>query len=172
MLEGNRIKKTKKMLEIERKIGELLEVFLRREYVDNKKSMIKIGASLDVDVSTIRNWLAKTGIKIREAPYGCKEWLQCADGHEVKNGYERRVDEWLYFNVVAHDYNKELPGARKYKFDFKVEDWYIKVWGLTRIDIFPDDFGSTNDWKKKLELLLEFSDPEGRVQRFLEDFGQ
>ncbi|MDD2666431.1 MAG: hypothetical protein PHD13_06430 [Methanocellales archaeon] len=164
---------------------------LRKWYVDEKKSSTEIAEIIGVSHNAILRWLDRAEISRREVLYGYKEWLQCADGHEVRSGYERRVDDWLYFNGVAHDYNEELPGDRKYKCDFKVEDWYIEVWGLIgigsydekterkinyyekhglkRIDIFHYDF-DTNDWMKKLEPLLEFSNPEERVQRFLKDF--
>jgi len=167
---------------------------LRKWYINEKRSAAEISTIVDVDKTTILNWLARAGIARREVLYGYKEWLQCADGHKVKSGYERRVDDWLYFNGIAHDYGKELPGARKYKCDFGVGDWHIEVWGLAGIDfydkkteekiayyekhglkcidIFPDDFGKTNNWMKKLEPLLKFSDPEKRRQRLLEDFNK
>ena len=165
---------------------------LRDWYLNRKMSTREIGEIIGVDKSTVSGWLKDGGMEPRESLYGYNGWLQCEDGHEVGSGYERRVDNWLYFNGIAHNYNKKLGGGRDYRYDFRVEDWYIEVWGLAgvdfydektkkkiayyeehnlkRIDIFPDDFGATNDYKKKLEPLLEFSNPEKRRQRSIDDF--
>lgn len=59
------MEKTKKMLEIEGQIGESIEVFLRREYVENEKSGSEIGESLRIVYSCVYNWLRRFGIERR-----------------------------------------------------------------------------------------------------------
>ena len=58
------MKKTEKMLELEAKLGEPIEDFLRREYVDNRKSQRQIANEhITVTQSTLGRWLINCGIE-------------------------------------------------------------------------------------------------------------
>jgi len=60
------MKKTPKMLEIEKKIGEPIDVYLRREYVDERASTYEIGKNLGISRKTAYRWLKEDGIEIRD----------------------------------------------------------------------------------------------------------
>src|SRR3989344_6028162 len=60
------MRKTPKMLEIEEKIGEPLEVYLGREYADERMSAVKIGKKLRLCTTTILNWLREYNVEIRD----------------------------------------------------------------------------------------------------------
>ncbi len=60
------MKKTPKMLEIEERIGEPIDVYLRREYVKERRSTVEIAERFGVGSTTIRGWLKKEGIGIRD----------------------------------------------------------------------------------------------------------
>ena len=82
------MEKTEKMLELESKLGEPIEDFLRREYVDNRKSQIQIAKEhITVTQSTIGRWLINCGIE--RPPIGftkpTKEELEQKYIHEHKS---------------------------------------------------------------------------------------
>jgi transposase len=58
-------KKTKKMLEIEKIVREPLEEYLRREYIENKKSTVEIGKIIGMHPRNINTWLKKFEIPIK-----------------------------------------------------------------------------------------------------------
>jgi transposase len=53
--------KTKKMLEVEERIGEPIEVYFRRKWKDNKESFIEIREETNIPDRTLRGWLRKFG---------------------------------------------------------------------------------------------------------------
>ncbi len=57
------MKKTPKMLEVEERIGEDIEVYLKREYNIEGQSMTGISKKFGVDISTVRSWLEEYEIK-------------------------------------------------------------------------------------------------------------
>jgi transposase len=59
------IKLTKKMLEVETRVGQPLETYLRSSYVDEHKTTTEIAEELGVGNSTVGNWLKFQGIEIR-----------------------------------------------------------------------------------------------------------
>lgn len=59
------IKKTKKMLEIEKKINEPIDEYLRRVYLENKKSTVDIGKILGMHPRNVNTWLKKFEIPIK-----------------------------------------------------------------------------------------------------------
>src|SRR3989338_8813729 len=60
------MKKTPKMIEVEERIGEPIDVYLRREYVDERMSAIKIGEKFGVSDSFVRKLLRNCGIETRK----------------------------------------------------------------------------------------------------------
>lgn len=60
------MKKTPKMLEVERNLGEPLEEFLRRAYIQDGSSTVKIGEQLGVANSTIGRWFEGYGIRTQK----------------------------------------------------------------------------------------------------------
>ncbi len=67
-----------KIPEIETKLGESLEDFLRREYVEKRKPIIKVALELGVSHGVVTNWLRKYDLPtrgIREAVWGDKPKL-------------------------------------------------------------------------------------------------
>jgi len=59
-----KVKKTRKMLEIEERIGEPIDKFLRREY--KTRSTSEIGKDLGVSGEAIGNWMRNYDIKVRK----------------------------------------------------------------------------------------------------------
>ena len=59
------MKKTKKMLELEERLGEDLGVYLRREYEEKSKTPERIGEEIGTATTNVRRWIGFYGIKIR-----------------------------------------------------------------------------------------------------------
>lgn len=57
--------KTRPMLRIEQRLGEPLEAFLERRYVEEGKTQREIGVELGVNDSTVNRWMAALGIEAR-----------------------------------------------------------------------------------------------------------
>lgn len=58
-------RKSKIMLEVESKIGEPIEFYLKREYLDNRRSTVDISKELQINWGSVGLWLGKFGIKRR-----------------------------------------------------------------------------------------------------------
>lgn len=57
--------RTKAMQVIEQRLGEPLEVYLRRRYLDEGLTTVEIAAALDVNNGTVSRWLAHFDIPAR-----------------------------------------------------------------------------------------------------------
>jgi transposase-like protein len=60
-----KMKKTEKILEIEKRIGEPIENYLKREYSGNRRSTVQIGKKLGVSNVGISRWMRKYNLPIR-----------------------------------------------------------------------------------------------------------
>lgn len=157
---------------------------LEKWYIEEMKTTIEIGDLVGVTFTTVREWLSKYKIQKRKSKYGMKYYVNCRDGHKVKSSYERTVDNWLFDKGIPHDYNGLLSESKEYRYDFKVDRWFIEIWGLKdvdfydkkmdskihyydihkfkRIDIFPDDI-ARGSFIEKLNPLLAFSNPDRKI---------
>jgi hypothetical protein len=66
----------------------------------------------------------------------CKinKYLMTSDGHYVNSGNEYIVDEFLYANNIPHEIDGKISNLTNHRFDFKVYDYYIEVWGFEKSD--------------------------------------
>ena len=71
------------------------------------------------------------------------------DGHFVRSRGEVMIDDWLYSNKIAHEYEKRLPLSETVYCDFFLPDFslYIEYWGL--------DSEEYNIRKEEKKLLYE-----------------
>lgn len=54
------------------------------------------------------------------------------DGHYVLSGYEYLLDEFLYSRRIDHEVNGTIVPDKAYRYDFKVGDTYIEIWGYEK----------------------------------------
>lgn len=57
--------KSNKTLEVEKLVGQNIEIYLKNQYVEKKLSTIKIAENIRVNHATVINWLKKAGIQRR-----------------------------------------------------------------------------------------------------------
>lgn len=60
--------------------------------------------------------------------YEVDSHLITSDGHHVQSSYEYILDEFLYHNGIEHEVGGKIPNSNC-RYDFKVGDYYIEVWG-------------------------------------------
>lgn len=90
------MKKTKHMLDIEKRIGEPLNIYLYRMYEEKWKSSSYLGRKLRVNPTTIRRWLPKFGIEIRKREDYDSRRITRPFKEELDNDYnikKRKVSE-------------------------------------------------------------------------------
>jgi hypothetical protein len=118
--------------------------------------------------------------------YDPPNFFVASDGHYVQSGNEYLVDEFLYAHGVEHKVGGMIaPGKAQYRYDFKIGDKFVEVWGyednrennkicksyndkrkkkeefytslgLTLISIEPDLFDTTHDkLQKRLETVFK-----------------
>jgi len=51
-------------------------------------------------------------------------------GNIVKSTYEVILDNFLYLNDLNYEYEGKISDDYNYLFDFKVDDYFIEIWGL------------------------------------------
>ncbi len=58
------------------------------------------------------------------------QFIKTTDGHFVLSGYEYIVDEFLYSRGIKHEVGGLISKDFTYKYDFKIHDWFIEIWGF------------------------------------------
>ncbi len=51
------------------------------------------------------------------------------DQHYLNSSNEFLFDEFLYSRGIQHEVNGLINDKSKYRFDFKIEDYYVEIWG-------------------------------------------
>jgi hypothetical protein len=97
---------------------------------DGGASLTRIAKRHGVSASLIGELCREHGIEVRPGGWaGGRRWT-CTDGHQARSDYERRVDDWLTSQSLAHEVEPPLPFDRRYRADFLVGGTYIEVWGV------------------------------------------
>jgi hypothetical protein len=80
----------------------------------------------------IANSIAKFGgMQIIAQKLDCKldHFYQASDGHYLDSAYELIFDEYLYANKIPHTVNQAISPKTLCRYDFKIGDVYIEIWG-------------------------------------------
>src|SRR3989338_651108 len=93
-------KKSKKMIEIEGRIWEPVEVYLKREYLDNRRSTMDIGEELKLTWASVGRWLDKFEIEKRTV----SEQLL---GGGVKRPSKIKLEKWYVEQRLSPNQLKE-----------------------------------------------------------------
>ncbi len=55
--------------------------------------------------------------------------MKTISGHIVLSSYEVILDNFLYLNNIPFQYEGKIVENKRYKYDFKINDIYIEIWG-------------------------------------------
>ncbi len=168
------MEKTRRMLEIEKRIGEDLESFLRKTYVKKYQSTTKIASKVGVDISTICGWLIRYNIPIRTLSETklkgkkkpSKEELERWYIKENKNTYEIAdmigvsdtcIGKWLKeYNILTRTTSEAMLKGKKKPSKEELKRLYLKE-NKTTIEI-ADILKVTNstigNWLKDYNIKL------------------
>lgn len=89
-----------------------------------------IAADIGVSRPLVTKHLLNLGVEIRRDGYDGGKRFACADGHNVRSTYERRVCDWLHERAIPHTYEPRLPWDQRSRADFMANGWYIEIWGV------------------------------------------
>jgi len=93
--------------------------------------------------------------------------IKVSDGHVVLSYNELIVDEFLYSRDISHEVNGYIHKGLPYRFDFKINDFYIELWGYEKNRKTPrcDKYNKRRQKKEKLykELDLKLINIESGV---------
>ena len=81
-MEGVYHKKTSKMMKVEKTLGEPLEIYIPRAYLEEEKSTTQLAEALGVTQMCVVNWLKILKIQAREKGFNFKEYI---DNYPPKN---------------------------------------------------------------------------------------
>jgi hypothetical protein len=155
-------KKTRRMLEVEQQIGEPIEDFLRREYVENFEFPYKIGKKINISESGIFNWLKRSGIELRSPSESRlpREYIEPTRDQLIKWYY----DEEKSFEKIAKDlgvsqhkvkrlFDKNnikriLPGERRTKYP-NFETWEQKGFEKRYDERNPSSLSESKDIEER-----------------------
>lgn len=107
--------------------------------LENFKELIielkKFPTATMINSSNITDVILKHGgfIKVAEK-MGCdttKKLFVSPDGHYLDSTLELIVDWYLWSRDIKHSVHGRISSMRKYKYDFKIDDFYVEVWGLS-----------------------------------------
>lgn len=72
------------------------------------------------------------GINSLAVSMNCKrKWFVSTDKHYLDSGNELIFDEFLYANKIPHEVHGLISEQHKYRYDFKIGDTYIEIWGYS-----------------------------------------
>ena len=97
-------------------------------YEGELMTTIEIAHIFDTYDKIVGDWLKRCGVPLRP-PGSQGRVYRCSDGHLVRSGMERMVDNWMTDQGIQHVYEPRVPGDI-YKADFLARGHYIEVWGL------------------------------------------
>lgn len=103
---------------------------LRQMYIEEGMTLAQIAAQVGVSQTPIARLCQEFGIPLRPDGFNGGIRFGCEDGHLVRSTYEQKVDNWLYENGIAHEYEPRLPFDRRWYADFLANGWYIEIWGV------------------------------------------
>lgn len=86
-----------------------------------KKSVLKLGGIYEVAKIMNKEY----------RPISATGSYLTTDGHYVLSSYEYLVDEFLFSRKIPHEVNGLILNT-KYRYDFKVNDVYIEIWGYEK----------------------------------------
>lgn len=72
-----------------------------------------------------------------------------SDGHILSSWYEYLFDEYLYLNGINHEVDGFICDESRCRYDFKIDDVYVEIWGIT--NIASAHFNSYSSRRKKKE---------------------
>lgn len=92
-------------------------------------STLAIARHLGVSDHLIQTRLQQAGIPLRASGFGRQQLAR--DGHPVRSGWERIVDDWLTDQGIEHTVEPRIPFAiTKWCADFFARGHYLEVWGV------------------------------------------
>jgi len=127
---------------------------LEHWYLEQQLSAGQIGKLIGLSGAAATARLRKFNIPIRYSGFNFKRY-KCQDGHIVKSVYEQRVDDWLFVHKLLHQYEPQLPWNNHQRADFKVNDYYIEVWGITSQRYKERKLAKRREYKKRNLKLIQ-----------------
>lgn len=88
----------------------------------------ELGSSIGLavaDFGGVVDVAERMGLKVSPESY-----LTAKDGHALKSNYEVEFDDFLYEQGVDHEVDGEIVPDRKIRYDFKIGDTFIEIWGF------------------------------------------
>ena len=67
----------------------------------------------------------------KQMGYNLCTCYQASDGHYLRSSYEYLVDEFLTSRKIPHEVDGKISPKHNYRYDFKVGDYFVEIWGLT-----------------------------------------
>ena len=167
-----KMKKTEKILEIEKRIGEPIENYLKREYSGNRRSTVQIGKKLGVSNVGISRWMRKYNLPIRSL----------SESHLLK-GFTKPTKEEL--NKL---YNEERKSTIQIGRKLGITDNTIRRW-MRKYNLpirslsesrLPKDFIKPtkeelnrlyhNEGKSTVEIGKKLGIDNGRIGRWIKEY--
>lgn len=82
------------------------------------------------------------------------------DGHFLDSGNEYILDEYLYARGIEHSVGEKISPDFNYRYDFKINDYYVEIWGYEnnrdnkRCDLYNQKREKKEQLYKDLNLKL------------------
>ena len=103
---------------------------LRRMLAEGN-SLRSIARELGVASGTVGDWARQAGGSVHRGGWRGDARIVCADGHEARSIYEKRVDDWLHAHGIEHEIEPRYPWDARYRADFRARGVFVEVWGVT-----------------------------------------
>ena len=153
------IKKTKKMLEIEKKINEPVDEYLRREYLENKKSTVDIGKILGMHPRNVNSWLKKFEIPTRSL----SEAYFTKYGMNIEKPSFEQLRKWYIDEKMSSKEIAEIVGVHYASVVNWLKKANIERRTASEAKILSNTKRETCKWKKEIsddELYTVYVDKE------------
>ncbi len=107
-------------------------------YIKAQWTSKKIAEHFNTNHMMILRRLEKMGVEIMNRGFSNGAPYICKDGHRVMSFYEKQVDDWLNKHQIEHQYNYPLPFGKTCSADFKIDGYFIEVWGVIGLEWYNE----------------------------------
>ena len=101
---------------------------------------------------------------VSQADLEISKYHKASDGHILSSYYEYLFDEYLFLNNIPHDIDSQICSESKCRYDFKIKDVYVEIWGISATGNFYNNYCERRKKKEKIyeKLELQLLSFEGR----------
>jgi len=79
---------------------------------------------------------------------------EAKDGHKCLSLGEKTIDDYLYTHKIPHEKEPHYPGAKQYRADWRVAEYFIEFWGMQGEENYDKKIEAKRTMAKQMGIPL------------------